>query len=162
MSFGVVLDAEALAHKAVDILSEHQALDIALLDISRTATFTDFFVIATAQSPLQFKALAEFLEKDLKQEGHDLRHQEGSADSGWLLLDFGELIAAFLATSSQVLEHRFSFTGRQLSHGRGCIRGSGNCLIEQGLIGQRHVCGDLIRELIDDRQVSIRLLGPIR
>jgi ribosome-associated protein len=92
MPVGALLDAEALAHKAVDILSEHQALDIALLDISRTATFTDYFVIATAQSPPQFKALAEFLEKDLKPEGHDLRHQEGSAESGWLLLDFGELI----------------------------------------------------------------------
>jgi ribosome-associated protein len=92
MPVGALLDAEALAHKAVDILSEHQALDIALLDISRTATFTDYFVIASAQSPPQFKALAEFLEKDLKPEGHDLRHQEGSADSGWLLLDFGELI----------------------------------------------------------------------
>jgi ribosome-associated protein len=92
MSAGVVLDAEALAHKAIDILSEHQALDIALLDISRTSTFTDYFVIASAQSPPQFRALAEYLEKDLKPEGHDLRHQEGSADSGWLLLDFGEII----------------------------------------------------------------------
>jgi len=49
-------------------------------------------VIATAQSPLQFSALAEFLEKNLKPEGHDLRLREGSADSGWMLLDFGDLI----------------------------------------------------------------------
>ena len=60
------LDSESLAHRAVDILSDHKALDIALLDISRTATFTDYFVIATAQSPLQFSALAEYLEKELK------------------------------------------------------------------------------------------------
>jgi ribosome-associated protein len=63
-----------------------------LLDISRNATFTDYFVIATAQSPLQFSALAEYLEKDLKPEGHDLRHREGSPDSGWMLLDFGDII----------------------------------------------------------------------
>jgi ribosome-associated protein len=86
------LDSEALAHLAVDVLSDHQALDIALLDISRNATFTDYFVIATAQSPLQFSALAEYLEKALKPEGHDLRHREGSADSGWMLLDFGDII----------------------------------------------------------------------
>lgn len=49
-------------------------------------------MIATAQSPLQFNALAESLEKDLKPEGHDLRLREGSADSGWMLLDFGDLI----------------------------------------------------------------------
>ena len=86
------LSPEALAHKAVDILSDHQALDIALMDISKTATFTDYFVIATAQSPLQFNALAEYLENELKPEGHDLRRHEGTPDSGWVLLDFGDII----------------------------------------------------------------------
>jgi ribosome-associated protein len=86
------LDSEDLAHRAVDILTDRQALDVALIDVSRTASFTDFFVIATAQSPLQFSALAEHLEKGLKPEGCDLRHAEGSARSGWMLLDFGDLI----------------------------------------------------------------------
>ncbi|MEP7215752.1 MAG: ribosome silencing factor [Anaerolineaceae bacterium] len=86
------LDSETLAQRAVDVLSEHQALDIALLDISRTASFTDYFVIATAQSPLQFNALADYLEEALKPEGHDIRHREGSPNSGWVLLDFGDLI----------------------------------------------------------------------
>lgn len=49
-------------------------------------------MIATAQSPLHFNALAEHLERDLKAEGHDLRRQEGKRDSGWVLLDFGDLI----------------------------------------------------------------------
>ncbi|MGI8926883.1 MAG: ribosome silencing factor [Tepidiformaceae bacterium] len=81
-----------MAHRAVDVLSNRQALDIALLDISRTSTFTDYFVIATAQSPPQFSALAEYLEQDLEPQGHLLRHREGSAASGWMLLDFGDLI----------------------------------------------------------------------
>ena len=89
---GRVLNSEALAQRAVDILSDRQALDIALLDISRTSTFTDYFVIATAQSPLQFTALEDVLEKELKKEETNLRHREGSADSGWMLLDFGPII----------------------------------------------------------------------
>jgi ribosome-associated protein len=86
------LDSETIAHRAVDVLSERQALDIALIDVSRSASFTDYFVIATAQSPLQFSALAEYLEKDLKPEGYDIRLREGSAASGWMLLDFGDII----------------------------------------------------------------------
>ncbi|MCZ2111673.1 MAG: ribosome silencing factor [Dehalococcoidia bacterium] len=86
------LDSEALAQRAVDILAERKALDIALVDVSRVSSFTDYFVIATAQSPLQFNALADYLEKELKPEGHDLRHREGSPDSGWVLLDFGDII----------------------------------------------------------------------
>jgi ribosome-associated protein len=88
----LLLESEALAQRAVDILAGHQALDIALLDISRNATFADYFVIATAQSPLQFSALREYLEKELDAEGHGLRHREGSSQSGWMLLDFGGLI----------------------------------------------------------------------
>lgn len=87
-----VLNPESLAQRAVDVLSEHKALDIALIDISKTASFTDYFVIATAQSPLQFSALQDYLEKDLGQYGVDLRHREGSGDNGWMLLDFGDLI----------------------------------------------------------------------
>ena len=86
------LDSESLAQRAVDILSDRQALDITLLDISKTATFTDYFVIATAQSPLQFSALSDHLEKGLGPEGMSLRHREGSASNGWMLLDFGDLI----------------------------------------------------------------------
>jgi ribosome-associated protein len=86
------LSPEALAQRAVDVLSEHKALDIALIDISRTATFTDYFVIATAQSPLQFDALTDYLERDLGPNGITLRHREGSPESGWVLLDFGDLI----------------------------------------------------------------------
>jgi ribosome-associated protein len=89
---GELLDSESLANRAVDILSDRQAEDIVLVDISRTATFTDYFVIATALSPLQFNALAEHLEKELKPEGHDIRHKEGSPQSGWMLLDFGDIV----------------------------------------------------------------------
>lgn len=91
------LDSESLANLAVDVLSEHQALDIALIDISKTSSFTDYFVIATAQSPLQFSALADYLESTLKPEGHDLRHREGTPSSGWMLLDFGAIIVHVFA-----------------------------------------------------------------
>lgn len=97
-----VLESETLAQQAVDILSEHKASDIAMIDISKNATFTDYFVVATALSPLQFSALQDYLEKDLAPGGTKLRHREGSADSGWMLLDFGDIIV-----------HIFSPTQRQ-------------------------------------------------
>ncbi len=106
------LEPEALAHRAVDVLSDRQALDIALIDVSRTATFTDYFVIATAQSPLQFSALAEHLEKDLKPQGHDLRHREGTAQSGWMLLDFGDLIVHIFSPDQRAFYRLEDLWGR--------------------------------------------------
>jgi ribosome-associated protein len=106
------LSPELLAHKAVDILSDHQALDIALMDISKTATFTDYFVIATAQSPLQFNALAEYLENELKPEGHDLRRHEGTPESGWVLLDFGDIIVHLFSAEQRAYYRLEDLWGR--------------------------------------------------
>lgn len=55
-------------------------------------TFADYFVIATAVSPLQFTALIEHLEKELRKAGANLRAVEGTPESGWVLLDFGDVI----------------------------------------------------------------------
>lgn len=63
-----------------------------MIDISKASSFTDFFVIATAQSPLQFSALQDYLEKGLKEEGVDMRHREGTPEGGWVLLDFADII----------------------------------------------------------------------
>jgi ribosome-associated protein len=86
------LEADQLAHKAIDVLSDRQATDLALIDISKTSGFADYFVVATAGSPLQFKALQEHVDRELSGAGLPLRHAEGTADSGWVLMDFGQVI----------------------------------------------------------------------
>ena len=86
------LDSEPLAHRIIDLLSELQAEDIALLDIARSSSFADYFVLATARSPLQFTAIADRLGHELKEAGSPPRHQEGRKESGWVLIDFGDVI----------------------------------------------------------------------
>ena len=63
-----------------------------LLDIRAVASFADYFVIATAENPRQMRALVGTLTRDLRSEGVRAAHQEGEADSGWVLLDYGETI----------------------------------------------------------------------
>lgn len=89
---GRALESEPLAHRIVDLLSELQAGDIALLDIARASGFADYFVLATAHSPLQFSAIVERLELELKREGVPPRHREGRRESGWVLIDCGDVI----------------------------------------------------------------------
>lgn len=85
------------ARKAVDVASDKQATDILMLDISKISSFTDFFVIMTAESRRQMDALSEDMEGELKRSGASLHHREGSTESGWLLLDFGDLIVHLFA-----------------------------------------------------------------
>ena len=81
-----------LARRIVDLLSDHQAEDVVLLDIHEVASFTDYFVIATALNSRHLNALLNAFDKDLALEGHKALHREGDSNSGWLLADFGSVI----------------------------------------------------------------------
>jgi ribosome-associated protein len=82
-----------IAQTIVDALSEHQAEDIVLLDISQISSFSDFFVIATAQNARHMDALINVFEKDLANAGIDPLRREGESASGWVLVDLGPVVA---------------------------------------------------------------------
>ncbi|MFH1140314.1 MAG: ribosome silencing factor [Chloroflexota bacterium] len=92
-----MLETIEQARKAVDVASEKQATDILLLDIRKVTTFADFFVIMTAESRRQMDVLSQDMEQVLKGSGAALHHREGTPDSGWLLLDFGDVIVHLFA-----------------------------------------------------------------
>jgi ribosome-associated protein len=73
-------------------LSDKQAEDILLLDIRRVASFADYFVIASGQTVRQIEAILEHLDQELSQSGVRPMGREGEADSGWVLLDYGDVI----------------------------------------------------------------------
>lgn len=56
------------------------------------ASFADYFVIASSSNPRHMRALVDILVKELRQDGVRVRHQEGSDESGWVLLDYNAVI----------------------------------------------------------------------
>jgi ribosome-associated protein len=86
------IEPSELARKIVDLLSERQAEDVVLLDIHQIASFTDYFVIATAQNARHMNALINSFDKDMANEGIKPLHREGETNSGWVLVDFGAVI----------------------------------------------------------------------
>ena len=86
------LDPTELAHRLVDIASDLQAEDIVLLDIRGLAPFADYFIILTAGTDRQTRALRDDMVKRLKEVGVNMSNREGRSDSGWMLLDFGDVI----------------------------------------------------------------------
>jgi ribosome-associated protein len=77
----------------VDLVSDKLASDIVLLDIRGVSLIADYFVICTAGSERQISAiLKDVAEKLLEEFGRKAMHTEGKGDSGWVLLDFGDVI----------------------------------------------------------------------
>lgn len=63
-----------------------------MLDVSQVASFTDYFVIATALNGRHMGALLNAFEKDLANEGVKSLRTEGNSNSGWVLVDFGPVV----------------------------------------------------------------------
>lgn len=86
------LEGIELARKAVEAASDKQANNIVLLDLRELCSFTDYFVICAGESARQIRSISDEIEKTLKKEGTIPHHHEGATDSGWLLLDYGDVI----------------------------------------------------------------------
>ena len=81
----------------VEAVSDKQASDIVLLDARGVCSFADYFVICNGESQRQIQAIYEEVEQVLKKAGIQSHHLEGTIDSGWLLLDFGDVIVHIFA-----------------------------------------------------------------
>ena len=90
-----------VARRIVDLLADRQAEEIVLLDVRNVASFADYFVIATAINPRQTKAIVESLRRTLRDDGLRARHQEGALDSGWVLLDYGDVIVHIFSSEQR-------------------------------------------------------------
>jgi len=87
------LEPSKLAHLIVDLLEEHLAVEIVLLDLRELTPVADFFVICTAESDRQTRMLQEIIAEELKK-AHDTRplSTEGEPASGWVLLDYNAVV----------------------------------------------------------------------
>ena len=89
---GIQLEPAQLAKAAIDIASDKKASDILLLDIRDISTIADYFVICTGNNARQISAIGDALNDDLKKQGARLLYREGDPDTGWVLLDYGDII----------------------------------------------------------------------
>jgi ribosome-associated protein len=86
-----------VARRAVEAANDKKAVDIVLLDAREVCTFADYFVICSGDTGKQIEAIRDEVGHVLKKEGILPHHYEGTVDSGWLLLDFSDVIVHIFA-----------------------------------------------------------------
>lgn len=75
-----------------EILDDHKAEDIVVIDLQGKSTIGDHMVIATGRSSRQVISLAENLIKALKAKGMIGIKPEGIGQGDWVLIDAGDVI----------------------------------------------------------------------
>ena len=72
--------------------SEKKASDIVIMEMTELTSTTDYFVISSANTATQVRAIADNVEEKLAEAGKEMLHEEGHREGEWILLDFGDVV----------------------------------------------------------------------
>jgi ribosome-associated protein len=81
-----------LARRIVELAEDKKAADIVLLDLGELTSLADAFVICSGGSERQISAIADGIVAALRDEGIRPYGREGTSESHWVLLDYGDVI----------------------------------------------------------------------
>ncbi len=84
--------AVELAVAAAEAAAEKLAEEIIALDVSEQLVITDAFVLASADSDRQVRAVVDAIEDRLRELGAKPVRREGLKEARWVLLDFNDLV----------------------------------------------------------------------
>ena len=86
------IDAKETALKAAEALYSKHGESLRILDMDGVSNLMDYCVIATGSSGPHLKALLGETLKSLKESGAQCFRKSGEPDSGWLLLDYVDVV----------------------------------------------------------------------
>ena len=78
-----------LACKAID---DNKGKAIKVIDIHEVSVIADYFVIASASNQNQVQAIVDNVEEQLGRAGFEAKQVEGTRNSSWVLMDYGDMI----------------------------------------------------------------------
>ena len=84
---------EEMSQAICKAASDKKAHDIVIMDMKGISSSTDYFVVCSANTATQVRAIADNIEEELAKEGVAFNHKEGYREGEWVLLDFGDVIA---------------------------------------------------------------------
>ena len=85
-------DLPSGVEKAADLALDRKAESVCALDLRGVSSATDFFVLATGNSDIQVRAIADHVMDELAKDGLKPLHVEGMDRARWVLLDFVEFV----------------------------------------------------------------------
>ncbi|MCE2516477.1 MAG: ribosome silencing factor [Alphaproteobacteria bacterium] len=85
-------ESNALLEVVLSSLDDDKAQDIISIPLAGKSSIADFMVIASGTSSRQLMAMADHLERNLKENGTRPLGSEGGHSGDWILVDAGDVI----------------------------------------------------------------------
>lgn len=90
-----------LAIRIAEVIADTPASDTLVIDIHVASTVADCFVICSGENERQLRAINRDILEQLEEEGTLPRRIEGTPASGWILLDYGDVVVHIFDTDQR-------------------------------------------------------------
>jgi len=95
------LSSKQLADKITEQIFSKKGFDVILLDLRKLTAIADYFVICSADSDTQVKAIADEIDSKLAEEGIKSWHIEGYRALSWILIDYVDVVVHIFKKDSR-------------------------------------------------------------
>lgn len=89
------------ANTIAEHIKNKKGFEIKILDLRKLSTIADFFVICSADSERQVKAIADEIEEKLSEQRIKCSNREGYETMNWVLLDYFDVIVHIFKTEAR-------------------------------------------------------------
>ncbi len=90
------MNSKDMALLAAKVLDSKKAQNVVIIDIAEKSSFADYFVLASGTSERQIGTLADEVDDEYAKESILPKNIEGQKSSGWILMDYGDVIVNLL------------------------------------------------------------------
>lgn len=95
------MSSKQLADKITEQIFSKKGFDVILLDLRKLTAIADYFVICSADSDTQVKAIADEIDSKLAEEGIKSWHIEGYRALSWILIDYVDVVVHIFKKDSR-------------------------------------------------------------
>ena len=95
------MTSKALTKKIAALALSKKAHNVVIMDLRKLTSMSDFFVICSADSDTQVRAVADAIRDGAATAGESVWHDEGYGESTWVLLDFVDVVVHVFHTETR-------------------------------------------------------------
>jgi ribosome-associated protein len=86
------MDTLSFAKEIGEIILSKRGKDVKILELKNLTTIADYFVICSAESDVQVRAIADEIDRVLSKKGIKCYHKEGEMALNWVLMDYFDVV----------------------------------------------------------------------
>ena len=90
------MNSRDYAITAAKALDQKHAEDVLVIDVGEKSSFADYLILASGSNERLIAALVDDAEDQLAKEDLIVKSIEGTKESGWILMDYGDIVVNVL------------------------------------------------------------------